>query len=273
MPPRSDSQTEGLIRQWLSRLGVNFQRDVAPHLPLWLETFGGMDPEVLRLLFERAMRTCTFFPAIAEILAPLGTAEEGSFEDEWQALLGYCERWVNRDVPNMPGKPALPPDIDHAARAAGGVYYLESCSTEDLVWAKKRFIEDLARQRKTGDIAGFLPGSELRALLSTAAPFQLPPAAAEYFRLPGAGSALPRTEAPTPEGIPQSIVSAGPGPTHRHCPEHSAEMSALIARGESLHREQSEKIFAAWRVSHGIRAAEPVAAAPHQEAVKQDAAQ
>ena len=30
--------------------------------------------------------------------------------------LNYCKRWVNRDVPNMRGKPALPPDIDHAAR-------------------------------------------------------------------------------------------------------------------------------------------------------------
>jgi hypothetical protein len=35
-------------------------------------------------------------------------------------------------------------------------------------------------------------------------------------------------------------------------------MSALIARGEALHREQSEKVFAAWRVAHGM-AAQPEA--------------
>ena len=64
MPSRSDSQTESLIREWLFRFGVNFQRDVAPYLPLWLETFGGMEPEVLSLLFERAMRTYTFFPRL-----------------------------------------------------------------------------------------------------------------------------------------------------------------------------------------------------------------
>jgi hypothetical protein len=136
MPPRSDSRAESLIREWLFRLGVNFQRDVAPYLPLWLETFGGMEPEVLRSLFERAMRTCTFFPTVAEILAPLEAAEEGNFEDEWQALLDYCERWVNRDVPNMRGKPELPADIDHAARAAGGVYYLESCAKTHAIHAK-----------------------------------------------------------------------------------------------------------------------------------------
>jgi len=267
MPPRSDSRAESLIREWLFRLGVNFQRDVAPCLLLWLETFGGMEPEVLRSLFARAMRTCTFFPTIAEILAPLEASEEANFEDEWQALLDYCERWVNRDVPNMRGKPALPHDIDHAARAAGGVYYLESCSTDDLVWAKKRFIEDLARQRKTGDIAGFLPGSELRELLKNAAPrFQLPPAAAEYFNLPGARPALTQSkDARDPREVLQEVASAEPGPTYTHCPEHSAEMSALIARGEALHREQSEKVFAAWRVAHGM-AAQP-------EAVKQGAAQ
>jgi len=160
----------------------------------------------------------------------------------------------------MPGKPELPRDIDHAARAAGGVYYLESCSTEDLVWAKKRFIEDLARQRKTGDIAGFLPGSELRALLSAAAPrFQLPPAAAEYFGLPGARSALPHDETPTPEGIPQSIANASSSPRYTRCPQHSAEMSAYIAQGEARRREEIEKISSAWLASHGVRAAEPVA--------------
>lgn len=232
-----------------------------------------MSPDILRPLFEHALRTCKFWPTIAEILAPLETTEGGSLEDEWQALLDYCERWVNRDVPNMRGKPALPPDIDHAARAANGVYYLESCSTDDLVWAKKRFIEDMARQRKTGDIAGFLPRSELRELLKNAAPrFQLPSTAADYFGLPGAPPALTESEdARDPSEVLQGFASASPGPTYTRCPGHSAEMSALIARGEVLHREQSEKIFAAWRVSHGIRAAEPVAA--HPEAVKQGAAQ
>ena len=66
MPPCSDSRAENLIREWLFRFGINFQRDVASYLPLWLETFGGMEPKVLRSLFERAMRTCKFFPAIAK---------------------------------------------------------------------------------------------------------------------------------------------------------------------------------------------------------------
>jgi hypothetical protein len=186
MQPRSDLQTESLIKEWLFRFGVNFEKDVAPYLPLWLEAFGAMNPQVLLRLFQRAMRACKFWPTVAEILAPLETAQEGNYEEKWQAILEYCEKWVNRDVSNMRGKPQLPADIDHAARAAGGLYYLESCSVDDLVWAKKRFIEDLERQRKTGDIAGFLPGSELRELLAATAPrFELSPAAGGAFRKRG----------------------------------------------------------------------------------------
>ena len=283
MRSKTQETSDSLIRQWLWRFGVNFQKETAPYLPLWLETFGGMEPEVLRSLFERAMRTCTFFPTVAEILAPLEVVEQGSFEDEWQALLDYCERWVNRDVPNMQGKPALPADIDHAARAAGGLYYLESCSVDDLVWAKKRFIEDLARQRKTGDIAGFLPGSELRELLKNAAPrFQLPPAAADYFGLPGARPALTQSkDERDPREVLQEFANAEPGRTYTRCPKHSAEVSAMIAQGETARpvniaeaKKQAEKDCAAWLAAHGIRAAELVAAvAAHPEAVKQGAAQ
>jgi hypothetical protein len=132
-----------------------------------------MRPEVLAPLFKRALKVCKFWPTVAEILAPLETAEQGTFEDEWQALLDYCREWVHPDLPTR--GPRLPADIDHAARAAGGVRYLESCSQHDLIFAKQRFIEDLGRQRKTGDIAGSLPGSELRDLLKAAAPrFALP---------------------------------------------------------------------------------------------------
>src|SRR6185437_8033812 len=77
----------------------------------------------------------------------------------------------------MARAPKLPGDIAHAAAAAGGLFYLESCPTDELQWAKKRFIEDLSRQRKSGDIAPLLGSSELGKLLAEAAPrFALPAA-------------------------------------------------------------------------------------------------
>jgi hypothetical protein len=176
----------------------------------------------LSLLFERAMRTCTFFPTIAEILAPLETAEEGSFENEWQALLDYIQQWVYPDLPAR--GPRLPADIDHAARAAGGVRYLESCSVDDLVWAKKRFLEDLSRQRKTGEIAGFLPGSELRELLTAAAP---------HFALPETASAAPARRAEHSESVPRPLLRKV---------ERTANLTAMIRQGEAIFRKQADDI-------------------------------
>ena len=212
MPPRSDSRTESLIREWLFRFGVNFQRDVAPCLPLWIETFGEMDHDVLLPLFQRAVRSCKFFPTVADILAPLDLAENSRGEDEWQNVLEYCRRFVNRDL-GMAGRPKLPPDVDHAARAAGSLYYLESCSTDDLQWAKKRFIEDLARQRKTGDIASFLPCSELRGILK---------AAASRLALPNA--AAPARCIEHDEAFPRPLLQNV---------ERAASLAATIRQGES----------------------------------------
>jgi hypothetical protein len=57
-----------------------------------------------------------------------------------------------------------------AVRETGGLHYLESCPTKELQWAKKRFIEDLTRQRKSGNIAAYLPESPLGRMLRANAP-------------------------------------------------------------------------------------------------------
>lgn len=133
-----------------------------------MEAFGKIDAKTLESLFQKALKACKFFPKIAEILEPLQAAEQVDFEDEWQALLDYCREWVNPDI-HFSGAPRLPVEIDHAARAAGGVRYLRACSSEELAWRKKAFIEDLQRSRKTGDLAVLLNGGELRRLLRQAA--------------------------------------------------------------------------------------------------------
>ena len=139
-----------------------------------------MDQETLEPLFRKALTTCKFFPKIADILEPLTSVEQADFEDEWQSLLCYCREWVHPDI-FFRGAPELPVEIDHAARAAGGVHFLRSCSQEELVWRKKAFIEDLQRSRKTGDMAGLLTGRELRKLLRQAtAPVALLPDSIPY---------------------------------------------------------------------------------------------
>jgi len=174
-------------------------------------------------------------PTVAEILAPLESAAEGDGENEWQNVLEYVERYVYPDFV-LRNAPPLPADIDHGVRAAGGLRYLESCSKHDLVWAKKRFCDDLARQRKTGDIAGFLPSSELRGLLD---------ATAQHFQLP-ALSAKPQRSADIRSAgeILKDFKTSEPGATHTPCPKHSADVADLLSRGEKLFAQRNEKVMA-----------------------------
>jgi len=89
----SSASTGRLIKEWLFRFGIEHKEDIAPRLPLWQEAFSGMDPETLESLFKKAFRTCKFFPKISEILEPLQTSEQVDFENDWQALMDYCQEW------------------------------------------------------------------------------------------------------------------------------------------------------------------------------------
>lgn len=206
--PASASTTDRVIREWLFRLGLNFNREVTQLLPLWREAFGSMRPDQLIPLFERALRTCKFFPTIAEIMAPLESSQDGQCDEEWRNLLQYVDRWIYPDFV-LKEAPALPEDIRHAASAAGGLRYIESCSTDDLVWAKKRFCEDLARQRKLGNISALLPGSELRLLLDRTARRLTLPAIPEK----------PTTETRSAREVLEDFKNSAPGsagiPAHR----------------------------------------------------------
>jgi hypothetical protein len=176
----TSASTDRLIKEWLFRFGIEHKEEVAPRLPLWQEAFSGIDAKTLESLFKRAFATCKFFPKIADILEPLQAVEQSDCENEWQSLLDYCREWIHPDI-RFSGAPQLPAEIDHAARAAGGVQFLRECSKEELGWRKKAFIEDLQRSRKTGDLAGLLTGGELRKLLKKAAPsVALLPAAIPY---------------------------------------------------------------------------------------------
>jgi hypothetical protein len=182
----SDSARAELVRRWLFKFALAFQsqgREPAVTsetakalLSVWLEGLDDLSTEALEPLFRATLRTAKWFPTVAEIRTHIESAAAGRYEDEWQFLLEWIARYFHPDIGITAPKP-LPPDILHAANAAGGLRYLESCSTDDLVWAKKRFIEDLARQRTTEETFAALPESELGKMLREHSPkFALPPA-------------------------------------------------------------------------------------------------
>lgn len=169
-----------LLRRWLGLFALNAGQPLdadalSVYLALWTEAFADVSSDMLEAALKKTLATRKFWPIkIADIREHIETAEDSQAEDEWQHLLEYAHRYVYPDIGIRAPMP-LPPDVDHAARAAGGLYYLESCPTDELQWAKKRFIEDLTRQRKSGEIVAWLPESPLGKMLRAHTPlFALP---------------------------------------------------------------------------------------------------
>ena len=171
-----------LLREWLLRFSINADKAldadaISGFTSLWLEAFADLSDAVLESAFKKTLVTCKFWPVkIADVREHIEKAEDSRCEDEWQGLLDYCSKHVYADL-GMAGAPKLPADIAHAADAAGGLRYLESCSSEELPWRKKDFIADLQRQRTSGDIAALLGPSPLGKMLeATAVRLSLPAA-------------------------------------------------------------------------------------------------
>ena len=216
------------------------------YVTLWLEGFADLPDGLLEVAFKKTLATCKFWPVkIADVREHVERAEDSRAEDEWQNLLEYVHRHVNPDLAHatfgncgLSRAPKLPLDVDHAARAAGGLYFLFGCTTEELQWAKKRFVEDLARQRQSGDIAAFLPASPLAKLLE---------ATAVRFTLPAA------SDAPVPLPAPACIADFSKEKrTYTLPPERDAEYAALIRKQEEKFAPASERVFAEYRKAHGL---------------------
>jgi hypothetical protein len=167
------ASADDLIREWLFRFGVNFEKDVVPVLPLWLETFREMDPKTLESLFRKALMTCKFFPRVADILEPINNTKLSlaSADLKWQQVLDYCRVYVSRDMPGgvARGAPRISPRTMTGIRAAGGLFYIQDCSLESLQWAKKRFIESYIAWETLKRDEFLLPDGRLKDLITGAA--------------------------------------------------------------------------------------------------------
>lgn len=236
-----------LFRHWLGVFALNAGQaldtdTLSVYVTLWLEAFADLSDDVLEGAFRKTLATCKFWPVkIADVREHVERAEDSRAEDEWQNTLEYCRRHVNADL-GMAGAPTLPADIAHAAAAAGGLYFLESCSTDDLVWAKKRFLEDLSRQRKAGDIIACLPDSPLGKLLEAAAP---------RFALPAAPTALP-SDPRAPIEVLKSLRDAPLQPSYGLNKEPDPRFAGMLKKAEERFRRSNERVFSKWRKEHGL---------------------
>jgi len=166
-----DSQIEKVVRKWLVVFGSLFQREITPLLiGAWCELLADLDARMLEKACAEAARTCRFFPSPGEIRALLKQAESNSFElkaeTEWQKLLTWVSNNVFPDTGIRRGAPRLSPAVEHAAKAAGGVDFLERCSKHELVFARKTFLAAYANVHETVQVEHLLGDGEAKQILS-----------------------------------------------------------------------------------------------------------
>jgi len=168
---KDSASTDRLIREWLFRFGLNFGKDVVSLVPLWLEQLQGVDPGTLQAICTNALRTCKFFPTIADLLGQIDKADSAGLELEaaaaWERWLAHVQRYFHPDLGWDPRAPRLDAITEHAGRAAGGARWVEGCPESELQWARKRFIKSYMLAKETGQVQNLLTRGEAKKIIAS----------------------------------------------------------------------------------------------------------
>ena len=146
-----------------------------------------MQPAILESLFRRALKTCKFFPKVAEILEPLENAEKNAApeaaEKAWQIVLDIRRCHWNPDMPAPFNRAVakLSDRVRQATRAAGVFRDFESVEALHT-WAKKRFVESFVAYGELEQDKFLLPEGELKNLIGDIAESKALPALSEESR-------------------------------------------------------------------------------------------
>jgi hypothetical protein len=167
------------IRQFLVKAGEVYGRQItAPLTSIWIEALASYRVEVLEGLFRQVFANCKFFPTPADVLEPMKKAEEAgaplTAELKWHSVLDYCRCFVTPDIPIPARAPKISERTMTAIRAAGGLQWIESCPREDLVWAKKAFIESYIAWDVLKRGEHLLPDGDAKKLLTETAQRLMP---------------------------------------------------------------------------------------------------
>lgn len=172
---------DSLISDWLMRLALNSGVALEPgtravYVKLWTESFADLDDAKLNAAFQKTLLTWGSefgkvgkLPTLGDIRGHLDATakkELASRADlEWQKLLDYIRRYFWADGPWQHKAPKLPEKVWVSCNAAGGFAWLNECSRDDLVWAKKRFVESYIAWEEMKKDQWLLPEGTLRNLL------------------------------------------------------------------------------------------------------------
>jgi hypothetical protein len=137
--------------------------------------FNEIGGDALVSALSRCIRELKFMPTIAEIRDSAGLnqkkQEAANADNAWSVVLLYIERWhgverIYRGQDPTTGEtrweypPKLPPHIEHAVRAAGGVRCIANTSPEDLPFRIKNFREAIENSRHCPEYRQLSAGSQ-----------------------------------------------------------------------------------------------------------------
>jgi len=176
---------DSAVRRWLIRFAALYDKQISSALPsIWVDALKDIPPTVLAEAMKKIELTfvptnaCPF-PTPAHIHNLIGEADseglDADAEDAWQYVLRYARKFVLPGIGLASDAPPLDPIIEKAASAAGGLARIERCPTEELVWARKTFIENYKRLHRLPEHSLLISNGEARKILADlATPKQLP---------------------------------------------------------------------------------------------------
>ena len=163
----------GWLRRWARLYSMDRKEAIAlteEDFAIYAEALSDLSPQHLDRACRAASEICSFFPRPADVRAQLNTAEAKGFVleagAEWQKLLTWIRENVFPDTGIRRGAPRLAPATTHAAKAAGGFYFIERCSCEELVWCRKNFLAAYRNVHETGLVEHLIGDGEARRILA-----------------------------------------------------------------------------------------------------------
>jgi hypothetical protein len=161
---------EAAISKWLVKFCALFDKNLTPILKAtWCEALSDLNVETINTACLQAERTAEFFPSPGFIRKQISQADARGFElnaeREWQSLMAWVRENIFPDTGIRRGAPELPAGTQYAARAAGGVFYLERCDEDRLVWARKNFLATLTNVHETRQVEHLLSDESAKRIL------------------------------------------------------------------------------------------------------------
>lgn len=160
-----------VINQFLVKAGELYGKEITPALvKIWNEEFGKYPVFMLQTMFSGVLKRCKFFPTPADVFDMKEKVEKATStltaEQKWQQVLEYCRKFIRPDLAPDPTAPRIGERTMTAIRAAGGLIRIEGCSEDDLVWAKKAFIETYAAWEILQKDQYLIPDGELKEAIA-----------------------------------------------------------------------------------------------------------